>query len=194
MLFRSDDFYNIIPQVENILNRGVFLSDSKCDLCLIADHHHRSIIELWESGEVMKFVGFPNGLGWTESQYKEYFAKSNKLDSDILLAVEDKNGKFMGQAKIAFPDSDGYCEHDLKLMPGFQGKGFGFRIWKMMLDRMNRVWPNATALVTPSVENEKAIRIYSSMGFEFDGGQMEWIPNRDQANAVPVRFRRMIRK
>ena len=99
----------------------------------------------------------------------------------------------MGEAKLSFPDDDNFCGHDVKLLPEYQGKGYGREAWRLLMELSRRRWPDSIMSVTPSVENAAAIELYKSLGFEFDGEQREWIPSSESPAAVPVSYRRMIK-
>ena len=140
----------------------------------------------------MKHVGFPNGLGWNEDKYSEHWTRISNDRNNVYLALEDKNGKFMGEAKLSAPDDSGICSHDLKLVPDRWGKGFAREAWTEILRATSRRWPEAVTEVTPSVENVRAVGLYRLLGFENCGGEETWEPDQGTPNAVPVRYMRMI--
>lgn len=140
----------------------------------------------------MTHVGYPDGLGWSQAQYDDHWRRIAQDEKNIYIALEDKSGAFIGEAKISPPDK-GFCEHDLKLLPQFWKKGLAREAWKVILDRASVRWPDSIPLVTPSVENSAAINLYRKLGFEFDGDETEWTPE-GISNAVPVRSRRMIKR
>jgi ribosomal protein S18 acetylase RimI-like enzyme len=90
----------------------------------------------------------------------------------------------MGEVKLAFPDQDNECHHDLKLLPQFQGKGIGYKAWRVMLERTHSRWPGAVAVVTPSIDNLPALALYSKLGFQIHGETKVWQPRNSKAVAV----------
>jgi len=188
-----NDFMDIRTRIEEIFSEGIFAAGESLAFKFFSSRHHDSFRDLWECGEVMQFVGYPNGLGWSRQRYNRHFVEMESWTNAISLAVEDISGVFLGEAKISFPDRDGFCYHDLKLLPQFWGKSIGFEAWKMILDKAGARGPDAKAAVTPSIENERAISLYQKLGFQFAGDIETWEPAREIANAVPVRFRKMVR-
>ncbi|UCE66933.1 MAG: MtnX-like HAD-IB family phosphatase [Candidatus Zixiibacteriota bacterium] len=190
--FEYGDFYDIIEIWREISSRKLFAFSERLFFCRISGNRRNDFENLWETGEVMKNVGYPQGLGWSNQRYDKFWETLDRK-SFVLFAVEDKNGRFMGEAKLSFPDEDNSCSHDVKLLPEYQGKGYGREAWGLLMELSRRRWPDSIMSVTPSVENAVAIELYKSLGFEFDGEQREWIPSSESPAAVPVRYRRMIK-
>lgn len=188
-----DDFHDILDRTGAILDRGIYAQSRNLDFCFPSGRHARAIESLWENGEVMKYVGYPGGLGKTRAFYDVLPEKLEADNSTVYLAIEDHSGAYVGEAKIAFPDSDGFYDHDLKLLPAFQGRGLGFEAWGLVLARARARWPKAAARVTPNIENERAIALYQKLGFQFHGAIQVWTPPESQTSAVPVRYRNMIK-
>lgn len=191
--FDFSDFYDVIEILAKITSRNIFTASDRIDFCRQSPRHHRKLQSLWESGPVMTHVGYPDGLGWSQAKYDDHWRRIARDERNIYLALEDKSGTFMGEARLSSPDDDGFCSHDLKLSPQFWKKGLGREAWTVILDRAARRWPDSIPLVTPSVGNAAAINLYKTLGFEYDGDEMEWIPE-GICNAVPIRYRRMIKR
>ena len=190
--FEYDDFYDIIRIWKEISSRKLFAFSERLFFCGVSRDRREDFENLWETGEVMKNVGYPKGLGWSRPQYDNFW-KTLDNKNFVLFAIENKNGRFVGEAKLSFPDDDNFCGHDVKLLPEYQGKGYGREAWRLLMELSRRRWPDSIMSVTPSVENAAAIELYKSLGFEFDGEQREWIPSSESPAAVPVSYRRMIK-
>jgi 2-hydroxy-3-keto-5-methylthiopentenyl-1-phosphate phosphatase len=187
-----DDFFFITTEVNKVLNRGIFAESQNIDLCFMGDRHYESWQRLCESAEVMRHDSDPAGLRWKEKRYEAIW-KIFSVRADVIhLAVEDKNGVFIGEALMSFPNADGFCRHDVKVFPEYQLEGLGQDTWNIILDRAKARWPRAHALVTPAVENVRAIEMFRKLGFEFDGGPRPW-PPPGKRNADPILYRRMIK-
>ena len=191
--FSYNDFVDILDIFQKLNEKGVYLVSQRINLCLQFEKHHAGLIQLWESAEVMKYVGFPEGLGWDSDKYEKHWKTMAEDTDNIYLALENKDGLFLGEAKISYPDESGICEHDLKLLPEYWGKGLAREAWLAILEASARRWPKARALVTPSVENNRAIKLYESLGFKPDGGEETWNPG-DIPKSVAARFIRMIKE
>ena len=187
------DFHDIAAAIETIFEQQLFTQTKRLNFCLVSHRHLREIQTLWENGDVMQYVGYPDGLGKTDAYYNHLLDKLETNNNIIYTAIEGKDGAYMGEAKIAFPNDDGICKPDLKLLPEYRGKGFGFEAWNMIIDRTGCRWPDASLIVTPNIENKRAINMYHKLGFKFDGKVQIWHPQADQTNAVPVHYRKMIR-
>ena len=97
---------------------------------------------LWADGDVMKFVGFPDGLVQTDEEMARWY--------DWVL----KNS----------PLSMHYSSLDIKLFAKARGRGIAskalsFAIEQARLKGAKKVWVN------PVPQNEKAIKLYKRLGF-----------------------------
>jgi len=124
------------------------------------------IMRLWNDGEVMKFVGFPQGLG---INMEEMLAWYQRLDARRPLV----------NAYAIYADGLGYCGEsfyrieekssnsaalDIKLFKKARGQGLGtigltYAIEQAFAHGASRVW------VDPHPENEKALALYRRLGF-----------------------------
>lgn len=124
-----------------------------------------NVKELWADGDVMKFVGFPDGLHETDEDMAEWFHW-------ILSARPIVN-------HYAIFDGDIYCgetfyeidiEHDnsaaldIKLFKCARGKGIAtkaltYAIEEAFKNGAKKVW------VDPNPDNDKAIALYERLGF-----------------------------
>ena len=136
--------------------------------CLIKETTQRELTnvkQLWADGDVMKFVGFPDGLHETNEGMSDWF--------DWILSARPKTNHF------SIFDNDIYCgetfydidiEHnnsaslDIKLFRFARGKGIAtkalsFAIEEAFKNGAEKVW------VDPNPQNIKAIALYERWGF-----------------------------
>ena len=124
-----------------------------------------NIKQLWADGDVMKFVGFPEGLHETDEGMQKWFLR-------ILSSRPTVN-------HFSIFDNDVYCgetfyhidaKHnnsaslDIKLFPFARGKGIAtlalsFAIKEAFKNGATKVW------VDPNPDNVKAIALYARLGF-----------------------------
>ena len=124
-----------------------------------------NVKQLWADGDVMKFVGFPNGLHETDEGMSDWF--------DWILSARPKTNHF------SIFDDGIYCgetfydidiEHnnsaslDIKLFRFARGKGIAtkalsFAIEEAFKNGAEKVW------VDPNPNNIKAIALYERLGF-----------------------------
>ena len=88
---------------------------------------------LWNSGEVMKYVSFPEGLGITKTEIKKILSGYNESEFDRTLIVEEnKSGNIIGECKLGSPNDKNISITDVKLLPEYWGNGFGKEIKKAL--------------------------------------------------------------
>lgn len=191
---RFDDFFEINDKFDDIVQAGLFAQSEKINFVRFSDSNRRNIRALWENGLVMRYVGFPDGLGWSQAKFDSMWPSLRDDPKALRLALENNSGRFLGEAMISSPGSDGFCQPDLKLLPEFWGKGLAYEAWQTILERSWARWPEAGFLVTPNIENSRAIDLYKRLGFEFDGEEQSWQPSPETTMAVPIRYRRMVKK
>ncbi|MGD2207250.1 MAG: GNAT family N-acetyltransferase, partial [Anaerolineae bacterium] len=81
---------------------------------------------LWTNPQVMKNVGFPQGLRVARSELKERLSKQGRSEFEQLLVVELKaTGQAIGECKLSYPDEEGIADPDIKLLPEFWGHRYG---------------------------------------------------------------------
>ncbi|MBQ7130846.1 MAG: GNAT family N-acetyltransferase [Oscillospiraceae bacterium] len=119
---------------------------------------------LWGDGDVMHYVGFPNGLPVTMEH----------LETQWLPWVQNFPGRqhysvyqdpmYCGEA---FYDVDelGFACMDIKLLPVARGKGIGTYALSHALDQAFLVGGATVAWVDPDPQNSKALKLYERLGF-----------------------------
>jgi len=86
-------------------------------------------LSLWNSGKVMRKVGFPKGLGISaESVRKQIEDHDDTEFNQTLVVVEKESGERIGECKLGLLNEDGISATDIKLLPEYWGKGYGKEI------------------------------------------------------------------
>jgi len=93
------------------------------------EEHVLFLMSLWGNKEVMTFVGFPEGIRYTQEEMKKVLPQT-----DIFLARERKTQKLMGQGKAGLPH-EGISTTDVKVHPSFWGRCFGSEIKLTMVEQ-----------------------------------------------------------
>ena len=102
-----------------------------------------NVQRLWADGDVMRFVGFPNGLHQTSEEMKGWFRESfYEIDEEHQSAALDI--KLFGFARGR----------------GIATAGLSFAIKEAFRNGAEIVW------VDPNPENTKAIALYKRLGFQ----------------------------
>jgi len=126
----------------------------------------QKIKTLWADGDVMKFVGFPEGLHETDESMNKWF---KWLESARPLANHYSifdDGVYCGEAFFDIDRAhDDSAALDIKLFSFARGKGIAtkalsFAIEEAFKNGARKVW------VDPNPENHKAVALYERLGFE----------------------------
>lgn len=121
--------------------------------------------KLWADGDVMKFVGFPDGLHETEEQMQDWYKwiSSERPLVNHYCIFDDE--VYCGETFYEIDtEHDNNAALDIKLFGFARGKGIAakalaFAIEEAFKNGAKRVW------VDPNPENEKAIALYKRLGF-----------------------------
>ncbi|PKL00256.1 MAG: GNAT family N-acetyltransferase [Tenericutes bacterium HGW-Tenericutes-1] len=119
---------------------------------------------LWNSGEVMKFVGFPNGLGITHEKLQKWLKYiENKRPKTNHYSIYDEVIGYCGETFYSIYEL-GYASLDIKLLPVAQGRGIAYKALSYAIEEAFKqgaikVW------VDPNPNNIKAISLYERLGF-----------------------------
>ena len=123
-----------------------------------------NIQRLWADGDVMKFVGFPDGLIETDEEMKNWFMwiESNRPVLNHYSIFED--GKYCGESFYKIDREHQSAALDIKLFRFARGRGIAtagltHAIKEAFRNGAETVW------VDPNPENTKAIALYKRMGF-----------------------------
>jgi RimJ/RimL family protein N-acetyltransferase len=123
-----------------------------------------NIQRLWADGDVMKFVGFPDGLIKTDEEMKNWFMwiESNRPVLNHYSIFED--GKYCGESFYEIDREHRCAALDIKLFRFARGRGIAtagltHAIKEAFRNGAETVW------VDPNPENTKAIALYKRMGF-----------------------------
>jgi len=123
------------------------------------------IMDLWNDGNVMKWVGFPDGAGYDQEKMRDWF---NNLQSDTnrhhFVVYAEEIG-FCGEVYYAMDKMDPRVGLDIKFSPKAQGYGLATDALKTLIRFVFNSEPAAEAVWTePSEENIAARKLYDRCG------------------------------
>ena len=125
----------------------------------------KDVQRLWADGDVMRFVGFPDGLVETDEEMHNWFGwiESNRPDLNHYSIFED--GKYCGESFYEIDREHQSAALDIKLSGFARGRGIAaaglsYAIKEAFRNGAEIVW------VDPNPENTKAIALYKRQGFQ----------------------------
>ena len=124
----------------------------------------KNIQRLWADGEVMRFVGFPEGLHETDEDLRawiEHLPAARPL-SNHWSVYED--GVYCGEANYCIDEESRSASLDVKLFAAARGRGIAT---KALTHAFREAFRNGaeTVWVDPAPENARAIALYRRLGF-----------------------------
>ncbi len=151
----------------------------------------KNVLELWNSGDVMKFVGFPQGLGETMAGMEAWYRRIEKSRPAVNhYSVYTKELGYCGEAFYAIDHSHGNAASlDIKLLPAARGKGVAFTALSFAIEKAfengaSKVW------VDPNPENAKAIALYERLHFVKKEMPAHLMESEQEMDFMPVYMER----
>ena len=124
----------------------------------------QNVKRLWADGEVMRFVGFPEGLRETDEAMREWLGRvaARRPATDHYSVYED--GVYCGETYYNIDAEHRTASLDIKLFAFARGRGIAskalsFAIGEAFKNGAETVW------VDPDPRNVKAIALYERLGF-----------------------------
>ena len=123
-----------------------------------------NIQSLWADGDVMNFVGFPEGL------YEPYEALAEWLDRLITARPKTnhysiyEDGKYCGEAHYSIDEDTRTASLDIKLFRFARGRGIATQALSYAIEEAFKNGAE-TVWVDPHPMNAKAIALYQRLGF-----------------------------
>ena len=128
---------------------------------------------LWNDGEVMRYVGYPQGLGIDDRGIWEWFERLERhrgVDREHWI-IENERGEPIGEAY--YKAEREYCgfraermaQIDLKLAQSFWGQGYATDALRTLIRHLF-VRDFETIVVSPNLANAAALKLYRRLGFK----------------------------
>ena len=153
----------------------------------VEDIHN--VQQLWVDGDVMRFVGFPDGLHETDERMQSWirWIESNRPALNHYSIQED--GKYCGESFYEIDAEHRCAALDIKLFGFARGRGIAtagltYAIAEAFKNGAEKVW------VDPNPENAKAIALYKRLGFQQKCFPEYLISEDEEPRSIYMEFRK----
>lgn len=122
-------------------------------------------LQLWNNSNVMKMVGFPQGLNITRQKVSDLIKGYDDTEFDqTLVVIEKSSDRKIGECKLGFPDEDRIASTDIKLFPEFWGKGYGKEIKNALCKYLFQHTAAEVVKADPNIKNIASQRMQEACG------------------------------
>ena len=121
------------------------------------------LCDLWNNGEVMRWVGFPQGLGQSKEAMKAWFDAVSKNQYAQHFSIYNES-HYCGETFYRLKDQ--VASVDIKLLPQCQGKGIAQYALSYCMMHVFLNYPEVCIQVDPNITNQQAINLYTKLGFK----------------------------
>ena len=123
-----------------------------------------NVRRLWADGDVMRFVGFPEGLHETEEEMRDWFRWIETGRPRLNHYSVFFDGNYCGESFYEIDPEHACAAMDVKLFGFARGRGIAsaalsYAIREAFAHGAEKAW------VDPNPENAKAIALYKRLGF-----------------------------
>lgn len=148
-----------------------------------------NVQRLWADGDVMRFVGFPDGLHKTDEEMQDWLRRieSNRPALNHFSIFED--GKYCGESFYKIDAEHQSAALDIKLFGFARGRGIAaaglsYAIEEAFRNGAETVW------VDPNPENLKAIALYKKLSFQKKEFPKYLISENEEQNSIYMELRK----
>ena len=123
-----------------------------------------NVQRLWADGDVMKYVGFPEGLSETEESIREMILRTAAARPQRNYYAIFEDGVYCGETSYDIDRDTESASLDIKLFRFARGRGVATKALSFAMAEAFRNGAK-TVWVDPDPENAKAIALYERLGF-----------------------------
>ena len=124
-----------------------------------------NILSLWNDGDTMKYVGFPNGLGITLEKLEKWLININVNEKRKHYSIYESSIGYCGETYYEIDDEHDLATLDIKLLKKARGKGIAS---KSLSNTLSIIFDSnlvSKAYVDPNPLNKDAFKLYYRLGF-----------------------------
>jgi len=145
------------------------------------------LLRLWNDGRVMRWVGFPDGLGYDQTRIETWFERLQANTNRHHFMVRSAEIGFCGEAYYAADPDQRRAGLDIKLLPEAQGQGIAVDALTTLINYILETEPGIQAVWTePSELNLATRKLYTRCGLKpcprpagLEPGESYWELSRD---------------
>lgn len=125
------------------------------------------LIRLWNDGRVMKWVHYPEGLGYTPEKAEEWFQRLEANPDSHHYVIRTGELGFCGELFYRRQPAHRRASLDIKLVPESQGQGIAAQALQRLIRMVFESEPEIVEVYTePNDGNEKAMALYARCGLQ----------------------------
>lgn len=126
----------------------------------------KNVQRLWADGDVMRFVGFPDGLHETDEAMQQFLERleAARPEYENHFSIYE-NGEYCGETGYGLDKEHGSAWLDVKLFGFARGRGIATKALSCAMEEAFRNGAE-TVWVDPDSQNAKAIALYERLGFK----------------------------
>ncbi len=125
----------------------------------------KNVQRLWADGDVMRFVGFPDGLHETDEAMRQWLEQLDAARPAQNHFSIYENGAYCGEAGYGSDREHRSAWLDIKLFGGARGRGIATQALSYVMEEAFKNGAE-TVWVDPDPQNVKAIALYERLGFQ----------------------------
>jgi RimJ/RimL family protein N-acetyltransferase len=124
-----------------------------------------NLIHLWNDGQAMKWVGYPNGLSYDHKKIQQWFEAYKKNPNTHHFMIYTQNKAFCGELFYRKYIGQNLASLDIILLPEAQGQGIATQAFKTLIQILFEGETSVEEVFTePNDFNQKAQRLYTRCG------------------------------
>lgn len=124
-----------------------------------------NVMGLWNDGNVMSYVGYPDGLGVTLERLQKWLSGVNQNMFRRHYSIYADGVGYCGETFYEIDREHDLARLDIKLMPEARGKGIAAYAFSYVIDQVFSNNLATKARVDPHPDNKKAWDLYAKLGF-----------------------------